>query len=217
MPYSRYWTGLYLLISDWMPASADSAGNVWNSITSQVSGAALRQVFNNKGYGTDICVTVEERFDGIASDGMLYEGSDFVMPDKAARSSFYGSGRSAVMISGLYPGQAYDMKVYASSAQGDKSTFRFTGGNGGEASLETAEIPTRRCVWQALWRRGRAHPYGGYVRQWRRISPERPCHNTAPECAGKKAVYINFTVPDAIQEPGWNNVTSCQPGFEMRY
>lgn len=196
--------------------SADSTGNVWNSITSQVSGAALRQVFNSKGYGTDICVTVEERFDGIASDGMLYEGSDFVMPDKAARSSFYGSGRSAVMISGLYPGQAYDMKVYASSAQGDKSAFRFIGSNSGEASLETAGNSDKTvCV------AGIVADEGGRIRMEAMSGNGGVYHLNAlaiiPHLSvpGKKVVYINFTEPDAIQESGWNNVIACQSGFEM--
>lgn len=193
--------------------SGNTSTGVWNSLTTHVSGASIRKLFNNKGYGTDVCLTVEETFDGIASDGLPYTGTELAMTDNAARSSFYGHSRSAIMISGLYPGQAYDMKVYASSENGGVTTVRFAGANHGEAQVDAGANTDRLAEVTAITadERGRIRleaegtDGGTYHLNALAIIP----HLSIP---GHKAVRINFTTPGAETPEGWNSIASHQAG-----
>ena len=188
---------------------ADTGAGVWNSLTSQVAGASIRNLYNSTGYGTDVCITVDEAFDGIDKDGLPYTGSDIAIPDNAAISSFRGQGTGALTISGLYPGQAYDMKVYASAGADGGSTFRFTGANSGEASIDATANSSRLATVSDIVadQYGRiklvtTSASGTYHLNALAIIP----HMSVP---GTKAIRINFTTADSpMPESGWNNITS---------
>lgn len=193
---------------------ADNNADVWNSLTSNVAGSSIRNIYNNRGYGTDICLSIEDAFDGVAKDGSPYAGGEFAIPENAAKSSFFSQRKSSIMISGLYPGQAYDMKVYASSASDSGSTFRFTGDNTGETSIDAKGNTTRLAIVPDIV----ADKYG-------RIKFSTECavgglshlnalaiipHMSVP---GSKAVCINFTTSDSpMPDAGWNNITSHLAG-----
>lgn len=188
---------------------ADTGAGVWNSLTSQVAGAALRNLYNAKGYGTDVSITVDEAFGGIANNGLPYTGNELTVPDNAARSSFCGQGSASLTISGLYPGQAYDLKVYSSAPADALSTFRFSGENSGEASINAASGSSRLASVPDIVadKYGRirlvvSSPSGSYYLNALAIVP----HLSVP---GLKAVRINFTdAGSSMPESGWNNVTS---------
>lgn len=193
---------------------SDDNSDVWNSLTSNVAGASLRNLYNNKGYGTDLCLSIENAFDGIAKDGLPYSGSELTIPETAATSSFYTTGKSLISISGLYPGQAYDMKVYASAAADAGSTFSFTGDNSAEKSLDATGNSANIAVVSDIVadKYGRIKfstesTHGGMSHlNALAIIP----HMTVP---GSKAVSINFTTADSAQpESGWNNITSHTAG-----
>lgn len=189
-----------------------TGAEIWNNLTSNVSGASIRNLFNSKGYGTDVCVSVDEAFDGVATDGSPYSGSEFMIPDKVSTSSFYRRGKSSITISNLYPGQEYDMKVYASAASDSGTTFRFTGGNSGYATLDAtsntaglATVPNILADKQGRVRFTIEGTDGGI------------CHINAlviiPHLSipGAKAVRINFAPADSpVPDEGWNNITSYQ-------
>ncbi len=194
--------------------NASDSKNVWNNITTPIAGAAIRNIFNIKGYGTELCLTVEKAFGGVATDGMAYTGADFDIPAGAAQSSFYGTGNSSVMLSGLYPGQAYDMKVFASAADGTTSKFKFMGENEAEASLDPVANSGRLAEVTDIKADER-----GRIRL--DVSAEGVFHINAlaivphMQIPGMKPVRINFTTTDAaIPETGWNNITSYTVGTQ---
>lgn len=188
---------------------ADTGAGVWNSLTSQVEGASLRNLYNAKGYGTDICVTVDKAFAGIAKDGLPFSGTELSIPANAATSSFYGQTAASITISGLYPGQAYNMKVYASAPADGGSTFCFAGENAGEAKLDASANDSRLASVPDIVAdsHGRitltvASDAGTFHINAMAIIP----HLSVP---GTKAVRINFTTPGPdIPSSAWNNVTS---------
>lgn len=194
-------------------ATADASKNIWNTLSATMAGAAIRNVYNAKGYGTDVCVTIDKAFDGVATDGLNYDGSGLEIPAAAAQSSFYSTGPASAILSGLYPGQAYDMVIYA-SGDGAATKYTFTGENTAEATLDPAD--NCRNLAQAP---GVKADETGCIRL--DISADGTCHINAlaiiphMQVPGKKAVRINFTTPDAeVPESGWNNLTSYTTGTE---
>lgn len=196
-------------------AGTASDKNMWNNLSTTIAGAAIRNIFNIKGYGTDLCVTVDKAFDGVATDGLEYRGDDFAMPAAAAKSSFFGSSNSSIMISGLYPGQAYDMKVFASSADGSMATYTFTGENTASASLNPAANSSNLATLADI-----KADEGGQIKL--DISAASGTYHINAlaiiphlQIPGQKAVRINFTTDGAVSENGWNNLTAYTAGTKL--
>ena len=126
----------------------------WNSLTTTLTGANVGNLYNSKGYGTEVKVSIEKPFDGVSSIGTTSSTTALDMPSNVSKSAFYGTTESSVIISGLYPGQAYDMNVFASvmnnTSTNSETVYSFKGENNGNASLNptknTANIATAQGI-----------------------------------------------------------------------
>ena len=98
----------------------------------------------------EVKVSIEKPFDGVSSIGTTSSTTALDMPSNVSKSAFYGTTESSVIISGLYPGQAYDRNVFASgmnnTSTNSETVYSFKGENNGNASLNptknTANIAT---------------------------------------------------------------------------
>ncbi|MCM1037673.1 MAG: DUF4886 domain-containing protein, partial [Bacteroides sp.] len=167
----------------------------WNDLTSTVKGASVTALYNGKGYSTDLRVLVTAPFEGISNAGPTATDTPLDMPAKASSSSFYGSGASSLRISGLYPGQAYDMTVYVPESNSADAAYTFTGtapvattGQGNLLSATGVTADDSGCI--SLDITGNRFYIGALM-----ITP----HLQVP---GKLAVNLNFT-SDPASIDGW--------------
>lgn len=197
----------------------------WNSLTTALTGANTGSLYNSKGYGTDVKASIEKPFDGISSIGTISSATALDMPSNVSKSTFYGTTESSVIISGLYPGQAYDMSVFASvmnASANAETAYSFKGENDGSASLNptdnTANIATvqgiiaddkgRICLTVKAGTNNNEEKRTYYLGALM-ITPHL-------EIPGKIPVHINFTTSKkATQKKLWNNVTSHLAGTKI--
>ncbi len=197
----------------------------WNSLTTTSTGANTGNLYNSKGYGTDVKVSIEKPFDGVSSIGTSSSETALDMPSNVSKSTFYGTTESSVIISGLYPGQAYDMSVFASvmnTSGNSETTYTFKGENGGSASLNPTDNTANLATVQGIVADDKGRIYltvkagtnnnqekGTYYLGALMITPHL-------EVPGKIPVYINFTTNGkTTQETYWNDVTSHLAGTKI--
>ena len=108
--------------------SGTSSDCVWNNMTAYVKDASLTGLYNSAGYGTDLKINISQAFAGVETSGASTTETSLNMTSKMSRSSFYGTtGSGSITISGLYPGQKYDIDLFASASSEDVTEYKVTG------------------------------------------------------------------------------------------
>ena len=198
----------------------------WNSLTTTLTGANVGNLYNSKGYGTEVKVSIEKPFDGVSSIGTTSSTTALDMPSNVSKSAFYGTTESSVIISGLYPGQAYDMNVFASvmnnTSTNSETVYSFKGENNGNASLNPTKNTANIATVQGIIADEKGRIYLT-VKAGANNNEEKKTYYLGAlmvtphlEVPGKIPIYINFTTNGkTTQEDYWNNVTSHLAGTKI--
>ncbi|WP_455584786.1 DUF4886 domain-containing protein [Bacteroides sp.] len=197
----------------------------WNSLTNTSAGANVRNLYNSKGYGTEVKVSIEKPFDGISSVGTTSSTTTLDMPLNVSKSTFYGTTESSVIISGLYPGQAYDMSVFASVmniSANSETIYSFRGENDGSVSINPTGNTANIATVPGIIANDKGRIYLT-VKAGANNSGDKKTYYLGAlmmtphlEIPGKIPVYINFTTNEkTAKEDSWNNVTSHLAGTKI--
>jgi hypothetical protein len=187
--------------------------DVWNNLTSFIEGASPDNIYNVRGYNTDLKVSVVKPFAGVVANGKSATTNAMNLPSNASRSSFYGnSDESSLRISGLYPGQKYDITLFASTADAaDAATvYTATGATSGKATLTVTDNADNTAVIKdiAADETGRIQVAVSAEQNGAKYYLGAMMLTPHLEIPTQKAMYINFTVDGKEAGSGWNNFTS---------
>lgn len=96
------------------------AASPWNNVTSYSAGSTQTALLDKDGEATNITVTLVDGWGGRGAVGM----SSGIYPTNVTKSFFYdNSGTNEVQLSGLNPGESYDIALFASrEASGTRVT-----------------------------------------------------------------------------------------------
>ncbi|PRD56385.1 DUF4886 domain-containing protein [Sphingobacterium gobiense] len=107
----------------------------WNGVTSPLDGFSITNLRDHHGEFTGVSFVIEERFNGVNTDGVAQTTTDFNMPESVARRSYFGNAggafggmlieKSVVRFYGLDPEKSYDLCYYGSrnNVSDNRETF----------------------------------------------------------------------------------------------
>lgn len=113
----------------------DAGADGWNGITSSLSGFAITNLRDLNGEFTGVSFAIDERFNGVNTDGVSETNTDFEMPESVAKRSYFGNAgaefngvvieQSVVRFYGLDPEKSYDLCYYGSrnNVSDNRETF----------------------------------------------------------------------------------------------
>lgn len=210
----------------------------WNSISSNAAGTVITKLGDSKGNETTVGLKIIDAFGGLLSSGATETTTDWNMPGYVSQRSYWGNGAgvynnkqirfSSFVISGLYPGQVYDLGLFASimNIAGNRETeYRVNGVNEVVCYLTPANNTT-----EIAYARDVIAPESGEITVTVKNGPnntdakklfhlaamELIPHYTAPIVKTKMPVYINLTQADkTTSEANWNDLIGADKGIGL--